>query len=115
MLAKIVAATCLRVLATPFSDGSSDTKALPLYAGQPISAKLTINTSFHWGSSAGDKERRYALRYDVEEMVRDWLVSGPKRGDFAAMVSLRHPSPPQVMAHPHLYNRMVRPTQYQSR
>ena len=26
------------------------------------------------------------LRYDVEEMVRDWLVSGPKCDDFVAMV-----------------------------
>ena len=26
------------------------------------------------------------LRYDVEELVRDWLVSGRKRGEFAAMV-----------------------------
>jgi hypothetical protein len=26
------------------------------------------------------------LRYDVEELVKDWLVSGGKRGDFAATV-----------------------------
>jgi hypothetical protein len=32
------------------------------------------------------------LRYDVEEMVRDWLVSGPKRGDFAASVSVSYPA-----------------------
>jgi hypothetical protein len=36
--------------------------------------------------SAGDKERKYMMRFDVEEMVSDWLVSGQKRGDFAAMV-----------------------------
>ncbi|KAF7322882.1 hypothetical protein HMN09_00067600 [Mycena chlorophos] len=29
-------------------------------------------------------QRKYMLRFDVEEMVRDWLVSGRKRGDFAA-------------------------------
>jgi len=80
----IVAAACVRVLATPFSDIVPNQAALPLYAGQPISARITINTSFHWGSSAGDKECQYMLRYDVEEMVRDWLVSGPKRGDFLA-------------------------------
>ncbi|KAG6918038.1 hypothetical protein DXG01_016893 [Tephrocybe rancida] len=80
----IVASACVRVLATPFSDASTKPSSLPLYAGQPISATLSIHTSFHWGSSVGDKERRYMLRYDVEEMVRDWLVSGPKRGDFAA-------------------------------
>lgn len=84
-LRKIVAAARIRILPTPFSESSSS-PALPLYAGQPISANLTIQTSLHWGSSAGDKERQYMLRYDVEELVRDWLVSGPKRGDFAAMV-----------------------------
>ena len=26
------------------------------------------------------------LRYDMEELVSDWLVSGRKRGDFAATV-----------------------------
>ena len=60
--------------------------SVPLYAGQPICATLTIHTSFHWGSSAGDSERRYMMQFDVEEMIRDWLVSGRKRGDFAAMV-----------------------------
>jgi hypothetical protein len=60
----------------------------PFYAGQPISATMTIHTSFHWGSRAGDKEHKYMMRFDVEEMVRDWLVSGRKRGDFAAMVNL---------------------------
>lgn len=28
------------------------------------------------------------MRFDVEEMVRDWLVSGRKRGDFAAKAFL---------------------------
>jgi hypothetical protein len=27
------------------------------------------------------------MRFDVEEMVREWLVSGRKRGDFAAKVT----------------------------
>ncbi|KAK0450746.1 hypothetical protein EV421DRAFT_2050577 [Armillaria borealis] len=53
------------------------------YAGQPIPAVLSIQTSFHWDASGG-KERKYRMRYDVEEMVRDWLVSGRKRGDFSA-------------------------------
>ncbi|KAG6836752.1 hypothetical protein H0H93_003831 [Arthromyces matolae] len=80
----IVASARIHILSTPFSDLSANSDSLPLYAGQPLSAMLSIHTSFHWGSSAGDKERRYTLRYDVEEMVRDWLLSGPKRGDFAA-------------------------------
>src|SRR6202035_1993974 len=58
----------------------------PLYAGQPISALMTIQTSFHWGLSAGDKDHKYMMRFDIEEMVADWLVCGRKRGDFAARV-----------------------------
>lgn len=28
------------------------------------------------------------MRFDIEELVRDWLVSGRKRGDFEAKVTL---------------------------
>ena len=62
-----------------------DTKP-SLYAGQPIAANLTIKTSFHWGDQ-NEPTHRCALRFNVEEMVREWLVSGPKRGDFLATVS----------------------------
>jgi hypothetical protein len=62
-----------------------DTK-LSLYAGQPIAANLTIRTSFHWGGR-NELTRRCVLRFNVEEMVREWLISGPKRGDFLATVS----------------------------
>ena len=60
----------------------------PLYAGQPIQVLLSINTSFHWGPGAhkGKKERTYKMRFDVEELLNDWLVSGQKRGDFLAKV-----------------------------
>jgi hypothetical protein len=57
-----------------------------LYAGQPISAELTIQTSFHWGSGRSGEGKSHRLRFDVEEMVREWLVSGRKRGDFVATV-----------------------------
>ncbi|KAJ6455695.1 trafficking protein particle complex subunit 10 [Mycena sanguinolenta] len=77
----IVAAACIR-LAPPASPSSDMTPSL--YAGQPIPAMLTVRTSFHWGSSVNDKDRTYMMRFDVEEMVREWLVSGRKRGDFAA-------------------------------
>ncbi|KAF8894667.1 trafficking protein particle complex subunit 10 [Infundibulicybe gibba] len=82
----IVAAARIRILSTPFSsaDHSQDDDALPLYAGQPISASLTIQTSFHWGSAPEERSRRYTMRFDVEEIARDWLVSGRKRGDFVA-------------------------------
>ncbi|KAF8626389.1 hypothetical protein AX15_005037 [Amanita polypyramis BW_CC] len=52
-----------------------------LYAGQPIPANLTIRTSFHWGI---EKRKQYTLRFDIEELVKDWLISGHKRGDFIA-------------------------------
>ena len=61
---------------------------LSLYAGQPISANLTIKTSFHWGANQENATRRYVLRFNIEEMVREWLVSGPKRGDFVATARL---------------------------
>lgn len=63
---------------------NSEAEKLTLYAGQPISAVLNIHTSFHWGFD--DKDQTYIMRYNVEDMARDWLVSGPKRGDFVAMV-----------------------------
>ncbi|KAJ3796702.1 trafficking protein particle complex subunit 10 [Lentinula aff. detonsa] len=55
-----------------------------LYAGQPIPATLVVRSSFHWGTSSNDKERQYMMQYDVEEMVKEWLVSGKKRGTFVA-------------------------------
>ncbi|KAJ7273596.1 trafficking protein particle complex subunit 10 [Mycena haematopus] len=80
----IVAAACIR-LVPPTSLATTSSDHTPsLYAGQPIPAILTVHTSFHWGSSVNDKERAYMMRFDVEEMVREWLVSGRKRGDFAA-------------------------------
>jgi hypothetical protein len=63
----------------------------PLYAGQPLQAELSIATAFHWGAGHAQPARAYRLRFDVEEMVRDWLVSGRKRGDFAARVRARPP------------------------
>ncbi|KAF8652735.1 hypothetical protein AX16_004233 [Volvariella volvacea WC 439] len=57
-----------------------------LYAGQPIPARLTIRTSFHWGFGISDShEKQFVMRFDIEEMVKDWLVSGQKRGDFVAL------------------------------
>ncbi|KAI0319372.1 trafficking protein particle complex subunit 10 [Amylostereum chailletii] len=81
-LMTILAAARLTILPTPFpTSAPSSRERLPLYAGQPVSANLTIQTSLHWGS--GDRSRKsYRLRFDVEELIRDWLVSGRKRGDF---------------------------------
>lgn len=61
---------------------------ISFYAGQPIQALLSICTSFHWGPGTyeGKKETTYRMRFDVEELLGDWLVSGQKRGDFLAKV-----------------------------
>ena len=81
---KIVAAA--RIAVAPKASTSNPSENA-LYAGQPIDAILSVHTSFHWGTSAGDKERKYLMQFDVEEMIKDWLVCGRKRGDFAAMAS----------------------------
>ncbi|EIM89936.1 uncharacterized protein STEHIDRAFT_92528 [Stereum hirsutum FP-91666 SS1] len=81
----ILAAARLSILSSPFSkQAPPQDKLPPLYAGQPISALLTIHTSFKWSMSYGDESRRFKMRFDIEELVRDWLVSGRKRGDFEA-------------------------------
>lgn len=58
-----------------------------IYAGQPVSARVEISTSFHWGSVKDQDAVEYSMRYAVQETVTDWLVSGHKRGDFTATVS----------------------------
>lgn len=64
---------------------SSSGKPPTIYAGQPIPIEIQIKTSFHWGSK-GDPEDDFVMRYDIEELIKDWLVSGRKRGDFLAKV-----------------------------
>lgn len=63
---------------------------ISLCAGQPVQALLSINTSFHWGPGGYEakKEKTYRMRFDVEELLSDWLVSGQKRGDFLAKVRI---------------------------
>jgi hypothetical protein len=58
-----------------------------IYAGQPVSARVEISTSFHWGSVRNGDAVEYRMRYAVQETVTDWMVSGHKRGDFTATVS----------------------------
>jgi len=83
---QIVASVQIQVLSTPFAKDTGSDQLPSLYAGQPISALLKIHTSFHWGQNPTDPKTQFLLRFNIEEMVREWLVSGPKRGDFAAMV-----------------------------
>ncbi|KAI0957407.1 hypothetical protein AcW1_005812 [Taiwanofungus camphoratus] len=82
----ILAAACLRILHNAFSTETSSSRLFPLFAGQPISAVVTVTTSFHWAPLEDTNASRYWLRYDVEDMTQDWLVSGRKRGEFLAKV-----------------------------
>lgn len=76
-----------RILATSVvTDAESTNQLPPLYAGQPISALISIHTSFHWGTRRDSGRKSYEMRFDIEEMVRDWLISGRKRGEFEAEV-----------------------------
>lgn len=68
------------------TESTSSDQLPPLYAGQPISALLTIHATFRWGTRNHDDKRGYKMRFDIEEMLREWLVSGRKRGDFEAQV-----------------------------
>ncbi|KAI0288169.1 trafficking protein particle complex subunit 10 [Russula brevipes] len=84
-LMDILAAVRFRVLASPFSTDLECADQLPpLYAGQPIPALLSIQTSFHWGTRQDANRKSYQMRFDIAEMVQDWLISGRKRGDFVA-------------------------------
>ncbi|THH29639.1 hypothetical protein EUX98_g4553 [Antrodiella citrinella] len=78
----ILAAASLQISSNPFS--LDPTRALDMFAGQPIHAVLTIRTSFHWAPTEDSDTESYRMRFDIEEMSKDWLVSGRKRGDFIA-------------------------------
>ncbi|KAI0831480.1 trafficking protein particle complex subunit 10 [Trametes gibbosa] len=80
----ILAAARLQIMENPFSLEKSKKRSRPLYAGQPISALLTVHTSFHWSPPEDTKVDSYLMRYDIEDLTHDWLVSGRKRGDFVA-------------------------------
>ncbi|KAI0636805.1 trafficking protein particle complex subunit 10 [Trametes polyzona] len=80
----ILAAARLQIMENPFSIEKSKKRTRPLYAGQPISALLTVQTSFHWSPPEDNKVDSYLMRYDIEDLTQDWLVSGRKRGDFVA-------------------------------
>ncbi|KAK2460622.1 hypothetical protein APHAL10511_007092 [Amanita phalloides] len=74
----VVAAVCIKIKYDP---ETGHVGLRTLYAGQPIAANLSIHTSFHWGI---EDRQEYAMRFDIEELVKDWLISGHKRGDFIA-------------------------------
>jgi len=80
------------------SGAQRQANGLAIFAGQPVFATLTIKVSLHWNE---DSSSSYRMRFDVEEMVSDWLICGRKRADFTAhngqllsmpltLIALRH-------------------------
>lgn len=56
--------------------------------GQTIPVTLSIRPTLTWSDSRLPEP--LILSYDVTAKSEDWLVSGRKKGEFAARVSLRH-------------------------
>ena len=86
-IVQIVAAARITILRAPFGSATDSGSMMPLYAGQPISAEVKIDTSFHWSPSANDRSQEFLMWYNIDEIIRDWLISGPKQGEFVAKVN----------------------------
>lgn len=86
---QILAAARLKIMPNPVGISAATDTLPPLYAGQPISITLSITTSFHWAPSEESIEKTYIMKFDVEEITKDWLVSGKKKADFVAKVRHR--------------------------
>ncbi|EIW85047.1 hypothetical protein CONPUDRAFT_47585 [Coniophora puteana RWD-64-598 SS2] len=105
---KVLVAAGIEIMVTPGAKRQAN--GLPvIFAGQPVFATLTIKISLHWND---DTKSSYRMRFDVEEMVSDWLICGRKRADFTAyngqllsmpltLIALRHGelTMPNVIVH----------------
>ncbi|EMD38446.1 hypothetical protein CERSUDRAFT_153326 [Gelatoporia subvermispora B] len=80
----ILAAARLEILPAQYPKRPSGGELIPLFAGQPVPAVVTITTSFHWAPKDELARSKYRMRYDIEDMPHDWLISGRKRGTFTA-------------------------------
>ncbi|PAV23661.1 er to golgi transport-related protein [Pyrrhoderma noxium] len=81
----ILATTHIDIRTNPFDKESANSKPYnTIYAGQPVSATLSINTSMYWAGQDKKNAKEYKMRFLLEENIKDWLVSGQKRGDFVA-------------------------------
>ncbi|TDL27388.1 hypothetical protein BD410DRAFT_875203 [Rickenella mellea] len=95
----VVGATRIYLTSDPFSTEPLPLDKLPsYYAGQPIPAVVSICTSFHWGKSEDRKTNAYHMQFEVEEMIKDWLISGQKRGYFTAKDNQTHAVPITLVA-----------------
>ena len=52
-----------------------------------MKAFITFHVSFEWDADNDNEQNQYRMHYEIEEMVKDWLIGGQKRGDFLASVS----------------------------
>ncbi|EJD05845.1 uncharacterized protein FOMMEDRAFT_79224 [Fomitiporia mediterranea MF3/22] len=81
----ILVSTRIELVANPFNkEPLKRQQAPPIYAGQPITAIVSINTSFYWAGPDKKDIKEYTMRFQLEENMKDWLISGQKRGDFKA-------------------------------
>ncbi|OCH95045.1 hypothetical protein OBBRIDRAFT_788779 [Obba rivulosa] len=94
----ILAAARLEILSTPFATRPSKGQLAPLFAGQPVSAIVTITTSFHWAPKDELEKQSYRMQYDIEDMIQDWLVSGRRKGGFTAKDGLSFTVPITLIA-----------------
>lgn len=60
-----------------------------------MSATISITSFCHWAGPImqSSNECRYAMKFGVQEMADDWLISGQKKGEFVAIVSYRLGTP----------------------
>ncbi|KAH8117364.1 trafficking protein particle complex subunit 10, partial [Phellopilus nigrolimitatus] len=87
----ILATARIDIAANPFDTKPTNKRhSLPIYAGQPITAILSINTSFYWAGRDKKDITQYRMRFELEETIKDWLVSGQRRGDFIAKNDSTH-------------------------
>ncbi|KAF8578950.1 hypothetical protein K439DRAFT_1360730 [Ramaria rubella] len=113
----IVSSACILIHPNRPSETPTDVSydSTPFYAGQPIAATLTIQSSFHWSGPVMQtaENRTYSMWFEVKEVAKDWLISGRKKGDFVVtdgsvysvpltLIPLRHGelSLPQVIIQP---------------
>ncbi|KAI5124589.1 hypothetical protein M0805_003108 [Coniferiporia weirii] len=86
----ILATTRVDIMPNPFTMGPASRRDNPpVYAGQPITAAVSINTSFYWSSRRKSVDH-YRMRFELEENIKDWLISGQKRGEFIAKDGSTH-------------------------
>ncbi|KLO12624.1 hypothetical protein SCHPADRAFT_998021 [Schizopora paradoxa] len=87
----LLASTSIHVAENPFSTvPRAIGRKGNLFAGQPFTAVVSVNVSCYWSGREDAANRPYRMRFEVDEMIRDWLISGQKRGEFCAKDGTTH-------------------------